>query len=326
MLDYVNEVQVQYVKVPYARYWHGYLVILKPLLSFFSYADIRMMNMMCQMILICSFCALLVNLFGIKYTMPFFLTLSVLNPIVTGLNFQNSTSFYCSIIPAIVMLMYYNNSKKIEKMRFFFMIIGIVTVYFDFLTYPIVSLGIPLVLCLLMMSGDKNVWIIIRSELINSCYWAVGYCSMWAAKWIVASVILRQDVIGDALSQILFRTGIENRDIEKITIFQCWAHVMKVMIKPAYILLFIFSILIAVLFIFLQIRKSKNKLRKVFLYILPYLIVASYPFIWWAGTKNHCIQNSKFVYRDFCIFIFSIGCGIIRAFESGYGTLDEKDK
>lgn len=23
MLDYVNEVQVQYVKVPYARYWHG---------------------------------------------------------------------------------------------------------------------------------------------------------------------------------------------------------------------------------------------------------------------------------------------------------------
>jgi len=30
-----------YKEVEYTRYWHGYLIILKPLLLFFSYADLR---------------------------------------------------------------------------------------------------------------------------------------------------------------------------------------------------------------------------------------------------------------------------------------------
>jgi len=197
------------------------------------------------------------------------------------------------------------------------MTIGVVTVYFDFLTYPILSLGIPLVLYF-MMSGDRtdgNTWDILCSVFINSIYWGIGYCSMWAAKWIIASAILHQDVFGDALSQILFRTGIENRNIEKVTILQCWIHVMKVMIQPAYVPLFILVISVFVVFIIIRMRNNKYECCKIFIRFLPYLIVAMYPFIWWAGTKNHCIQNSKFVYRDFCIFTFSIGCGIIRAFD-----------
>ena len=38
--------------VSYARYWHGYLLILKPLLCFFDYATIRTMNGCVQLILI----------------------------------------------------------------------------------------------------------------------------------------------------------------------------------------------------------------------------------------------------------------------------------
>ena len=37
--------------VSYARYWHGYLLFLKPLLLFFSLSDIRMMNAAFQLIL-----------------------------------------------------------------------------------------------------------------------------------------------------------------------------------------------------------------------------------------------------------------------------------
>ena len=37
--------------VDYARYWHGYLLFLKPLLLFFSLSDIRMMNAALQLIL-----------------------------------------------------------------------------------------------------------------------------------------------------------------------------------------------------------------------------------------------------------------------------------
>ena len=38
-------------QVTYARYWHGYLVFLKPLLLFFTPSDIRLLNMTVQLIL-----------------------------------------------------------------------------------------------------------------------------------------------------------------------------------------------------------------------------------------------------------------------------------
>jgi hypothetical protein len=45
----------------YGRYWHGYQIILKPLLCFFSYADIRQINMAVQLALVILFVYLLTN-------------------------------------------------------------------------------------------------------------------------------------------------------------------------------------------------------------------------------------------------------------------------
>lgn len=46
--DRKNESSWEITKGEYSRYWHGYLTVLKPLLLFFSYGQIRSLNMIVQ--------------------------------------------------------------------------------------------------------------------------------------------------------------------------------------------------------------------------------------------------------------------------------------
>ena len=43
-------------EISYTRYWHGFLVLLRPLLMVFSYADLRVLMCMAQMILFALLC------------------------------------------------------------------------------------------------------------------------------------------------------------------------------------------------------------------------------------------------------------------------------
>lgn len=48
-----------YIVKNYGRYWHGYQVLLRPLLCVFTYSDIRHMNMILQLALVFGFVCLL---------------------------------------------------------------------------------------------------------------------------------------------------------------------------------------------------------------------------------------------------------------------------
>ena len=52
LIQYAWENKTPDQTVDYTRYWHGYLVWLKPLLLLMDYADLRMLNMMLQLLLL----------------------------------------------------------------------------------------------------------------------------------------------------------------------------------------------------------------------------------------------------------------------------------
>lgn len=58
------------------------------------------------------------------------------------------------------------------------------TSFFDFLTFPIVSLGIPLVIVIDELADRKFVDKI-RSVIILSISWGMGYAEFWALKWVL---------------------------------------------------------------------------------------------------------------------------------------------
>ncbi len=56
----------------YGRYWHGYQIILRPLLCFFTYSDIRQINMILQLMLVFFLVCVLVKSGDGIFVLPFF--------------------------------------------------------------------------------------------------------------------------------------------------------------------------------------------------------------------------------------------------------------
>ena len=115
----------------------------------------------------------------------------------------------------------YSASKTVAFTGEMFLIIGMVTQYLDFLTAPLVTLGLPLCAVLLINAKELGKDSIIKNwaVLIHSCItWAVGWAAGWAAKWIVGTAILRRNIIEDALNQASFRvSGNDTSKVSRIT-------------------------------------------------------------------------------------------------------------
>ena len=162
-------------RVTYARYWHGYQLWLKPLLYFTDYHGIRIFVGTVQIILTA---LLLWGPLG-KMTGKLLLLLlpvcgALLRPAMVCMEYM---SLYSIIIISAV------SFAQTETMRMvFFGCRGWTVAYFDYLTYPIVSLGILLLLYGIMQPYHS--WEFVK----YSFAWGIGYAGMWACKWILATI------------------------------------------------------------------------------------------------------------------------------------------
>lgn len=91
-----------------------------------------------------------------------------------------------------------------------FLTIGALTVYFDFLNNPILTLCLPLSCSFLRLSSTgclerKNAT---KTFLVLSVFWVVGYGGLWVAKLLLATVVTGHNVFVEAAEQVMFRSGV----------------------------------------------------------------------------------------------------------------------
>lgn len=89
----------------YPLYWHGYLVILKPALTFFNVGELRLLNLYLQLILMATTLILIYKKIGLREMYAFLLVIAVINPVTTAMNFQNSDIFYIMLLSTIFILL-----------------------------------------------------------------------------------------------------------------------------------------------------------------------------------------------------------------------------
>jgi len=79
---------------PYYQYWHGYQVIIRPLLSLFSYPMIRVLNGILQTVLLLFLC-LLMRRNGLgRYILPYIASVLMLMPLALAMSLQFSSCYY----------------------------------------------------------------------------------------------------------------------------------------------------------------------------------------------------------------------------------------
>ena len=290
--------------VSYPRYWHGYMVVLKPLLIFLNLGQIRDVNMFVVLSFMVITCILLHRQKKVRYIIPYLLTCCFINPFTVSNSLQNSTVFHVTSIAVIVMLIFYEKKKFSDQLWMYFMIVGMMTSYVDFLTYPVVSMALPLMFYLIVCKESS-----LKRNLISvvtySATWGVGYVGMWASKWILSSVLMGKNYITEAVESIMIRSG--NVVGEKnITLLDVFIKLSRYLAKSSFMYLaMIFIFACAILLVIT--RRKWNKTSK----SLMFLIISVYPYIWFTLTKNHSYIHTIFTYRDMSILLMGISCALL---------------
>ena len=318
LIHYIWEEDGYYIE-SYARFWHGYLIVIKPLLLFFSLADIRMINMFVQVCLMFALVWLmtkkklgcLIPALAISY---FYLTPSVLYKSI-----QYSTVFYVAILSALVLLAVYDRLKKKGLLGEFFFALGIITNYIILLTFPLLSLGIPLglIICLMVREAPTPEPLTVCGKTIGySAAWGAGYGLMWGIKWIISFLVMGPSAFEAVVDTFKIR-AIGGEGADSYTIPSMILGNMGRFERPIYKIILIAGTLIYLIaYVIIKNRKQKTSgdisdisYQIPFLSVLiPYLLLMLYPFAWYIVTASHSYVHAFFTHRSLCVTIFAYFC------------------
>lgn len=297
-------------EIEYTRYWHGYLIILKPLLLFFNYADLRVLNMMLDILLMFVVFNTLKDMGFEREAWGYIVAVLFIMPVVIPLSIQFSGMFYLTNIVLWILLKKYNQIVEKNGMILYFQMIGMAASYFDFLTYPIASLGIPMV-CLLLLDSNNTLWLKIKKIIYLSISWGFGYSAMWAGKWVLSTLILKDNVIANALSQVLLRSShIQNG--EKISTTDTWIRNLEFFFKKPYLILIVICFIVAIIGIY----RNRKSIIYVFVDTFPFMLIAAMPFVWYTFVGQHSYEHHWFTFRGLMTSVFACMCICARL----YGT------
>ena len=309
---YLSEQNADGGAAAYSRYWHGYLVILKPLLCILTYSQIRIFNIWVQGILLIFLSIKISRKTNWKYSVCLLGGVLTTFPFVIPLCMQYSTAVYVMLFSCIIYLNHIDYWGKDDRSLYYFMLTGIVTSYVDFLTYPIITLGGLLVISVLI-NGERIEYIIKSSVM-----WCTGYFGMWFGKWAAASVILKENIIKDGFEQMLFRTSnvTDTMAGKKISVLSAVFANFSSMTNIYYIAIFF----LLFLFLISVVKKQKEYRLKHIVKQGHIFLIALYPFIWYAVIKNHSYDHSSFTYRALFVTVFALMAMIVRSCEKIDGS------
>lgn len=292
----------------YARYWHGIQTIVRPLLLFFNYEEIRYLLMLVMFLLLTGATIMIHKNLSTLHAFAFMFSMLAINFFIIPMSLQYTGVFAIMLITVILVNLLYKKKKE-NWLPYLFFIVGGCTTFFDLLTAPLITLGIPLLIVLLLKNKEKCSIKELVIELIKlSILWGISYALIFATKWVISSIVLQRDVITEAINQIFYRAnGSEEYPATKI------GSILE-NIKYLYnTVLLLFGIIIGIIWIVALVKKKKKIKDMKIIFLL--IIIALYPYIWYAIVAGHSTIHAFFTYRIQAISIFAILCAMIECID-----------
>lgn len=298
----------------YARYWHGYLVILRPLLVLFNINQLRIILTILLVILAVVLTILISKKINTITAIIFMMGLIGVEYFYLGFSLQGIFIFIIMMISSIMILL---KNNKMKDLGVLFFVTGILTNFFDFLTVPIVTLMVPLILCFLLKQKEQllNAKTIVKEIITYSVIWGIGYGMTWLSKWILIDILFDKNMVSIAINQVLYRS-INKANYTEYNIFSVIGNNLIYIAVPLYV-----SILCTILIIVLKILSNKYirkqvDAKQVLIKVLPYIIISMAPFCWYILVQNHSYYHAFFTYRDLLVTNICFNIIIVEIFSA----------
>ena len=294
----------------YARYWHGYLTVLRPLLSLFNYSGIRIVLFIATLITVIAMIVLLCRKVNVISGIIYGIGLLAISIFIVSKSINEILVFLIAFIASIILLLKKDTKKNIG---IFFFIVGSVTNFIDLLTAPLVTLGLTAITYFLIIQKREEKASIkeyILDLLKIGISWTLGYGLTWVTKWIITEVVYGRPIISQAIEQALFRS-----DVPTYNGIELFGPIDVIKRNMDYLSIPVVMVIIAIALIYLVFIMIKNRNKKVNIIqnlkcCIPYVLIFFFPMVWYIVIKQHSYTHAFFVYR---ILVISILCLLIVA-------------
>ena len=282
----------------YARYWHGYAVVLRPLSVFLNIVNLRYLNMFWMGTLFCLLFWMSAHKLGLPMAFAAMTGLLASFILIAPFCFQFSTVYTLTMLFCLLVLGLYDRARFCANLPVWFLAFGSLTHFFDFLTFPMLTLAYPLVLTLALRQRDslparRSFGSEFRFLLLASVSWCVGYGFTLLGKGLVGSLILGINEFTDIFSNVVYRvSGVMPLGFkEPLTAWTAIRYNLGVFFNARTL-----AVTVAGLLFFggaaLRSHKAAAQRRSA----LPVLGVALYPYVWYGVLQNH--SNIHFFYTN----------------------------
>jgi len=289
----------------YARYWMGFRVIMRLALTFFTYAQIkRYMSFLFLGLFAAVICSVSKHA-NSRIAFLFALSIILVRPHVMATSMQLTCCFFIAFT-AMLLIPWIHRHQKWEGL--FFMEVGMLTMYFDFYTVPLVTLGFPL-LYLCVLKQEASVPFSWKQLFRNMAVWFVGYGFMWIAKLSLTSLLTSVNALQQGLQSLFSRVGIQkDTELEKFySVKAAFDGIREALFSDeagmAVYLLCAGIIFVTVLVKVFMGRVTLAKVRDA----VPYLFLAVIPLLWFVITKQPIAIHSYFQYRTIALTHWAAG-------------------
>lgn len=288
--------------VSYNRYWHGYTLPLRLALCVLDAANLQMMLYFAQMVLMC-LVLFQMKARGIGHLIPgFFLAYFLLMPFASGICLQYIPVSMLMLIACAMILAWDLAIDRLITLPAFFAALGLFTNYFDLLTFPLVSLGFPLIILLaLRMQEGKNGKSLFWTTVCCGFAWALGYGGMWALKWVICGLAFGWDAFFRVFGQIGLRASSNGGDLSRIGVLL--SNLNIILAKKSYLLIIGLCTLVTLAPVARALGEKRSLCAD--LRALNLLLPAAAVCLWYIVMANHSFDHTYFTYRNAAVMVFA---------------------
>lgn len=296
----------------YLRYWHGSAGIVRLLHIFANIRQIYVLHSFILAMLLAFLLLLLIKGHYVLEAISLIISLVMVSIWFVPICLEYYWCFFVMLIASIISVKIAQTGTR-EKATPLFFFTGIFIAYLDFLTTETITLVIPL---LLMVSirwrnkqsvvnsdaeGDIQGLTMFVKMIASSCFsWLAGFSLMWLSKWILASLILQENVMpyvtahieerigGDpnGKSQLAYAVGAIGRNLRCLLPFDYG--------RFGY---FILGLMVGIVITLIAVRRIKlNKTANRQL-LAGYFVIGCIPMVRYLVLHNHAWYHRSFTYR-----------------------------
>lgn len=263
-----------------------------------DYNGIRIINFVLLFGLFIYCVYLLIMKVGMVEAALFALAMVAINFFIVPLSMQFSTCFYIALTAMAIVLKYPKLIEKTEDAAILFFSIGAICVFFDFLTCPQLTLGLPLIVMLLTRRTKS----VVAMFLVCCMAWGAGYALIWASKWFLGYLLTDYNLLADALNQVGVRTtGLyKGMELTFINMFNfVWSNIA---VRGLQWIVYVILILVFCLAgIYSHYQKGIKRQRKYLWLVMIMMIVP----VWYMVLKEHSVQHGWFTWRALLLTLYA---------------------